>query len=213
MTIYQKICRDCQLIKQLECFSVERRSKDGLQTRCKSCAKQKYAAWKKNLSPEKVLEKSRRDRARQIEKHGLAELNAKHKSYNYKNRYKNGPLDKSPEAREKRAANSRAYLKRNPNARIAANLRCRLSQAISGKGKIVSAVKDLGCSWEEFRAHIEYKFTEGMSWENYGKWHIDHIFPLSKIDFSNEIEAKSAVHYTNLQPLWAKDNSAKSNKI
>jgi hypothetical protein len=69
----------------------------------------------------------------------------------------------------------------------------------------------LGCSTEEFLQHLESKFTEGMSWENQGKWHVDHIIPISSAITTEELEKLS--HYSNLQPLWAKDNLEKSDKI
>ncbi len=71
----------------------------------------------------------------------------------------------------------------------------------------------IGCSWIDFKIYLESKFTEGMSWDNYGKWHIDHIVPLSSFDLSDPVQLEKACHYTNLQPLWAKDNLKKSNKI
>jgi len=57
--------------------------------------------------------------------------------------------------------------------------------------------------------HVEQQFTVDMHWDNYGDWHIDHIVPLSCAD--TEEELKLLCHYTNLQPLWAVDNLAKSN--
>jgi hypothetical protein len=92
--------------------------------------------------------------------------------------------------------------------KIRDKLRTRLYQAIKfNKGG--SAVKDLGCSIEELKKHIESQFTEGMNWDNYGEWHIDHIVPLSFFKLDNPIELRSACHYTNLQPLWATDNLKK----
>lgn len=66
-----------------------------------------------------------------------------------------------------------------------------------------------GCTAEELKTHLESLFTEGMTWENYGKhgWHVDHIRPVSS--FTAE-EWEQINHYTNLQPLWAKDNITKS---
>lgn len=102
---------------------------------------------------------------------------------------------------------------------IGRNLRSRLSIAITNGQKTGSAVKDLGCSIDELRFKFESKFYpdpqsgKSMTWGNYGEWHIDHIKPLSKYNLGNPEELKKAVHYSNLQPLWAKDNWEKSNKI
>ena len=71
--------------------------------------------------------------------------------------------------------------------------------------------KLLGCSYEEVREHLSKQFTEGMSWDNYGEWHIDHIIPLASA--TTEEEVLKLYHYTNLQPLWAKDNLSKGCKI
>jgi len=69
----------------------------------------------------------------------------------------------------------------------------------------------LGCSYEELKNHLESQFVEGMSWDNRGDWHIDHIIPLSSaVDKEGLLKLS---HYTNLQPLWEKDNLEKSNKI
>lgn len=82
------------------------------------------------------------------------------------------------------------------------------------KGKRVSSIKDLGCTLDELKIYIESKFLPGMTWENWTifGWHLDHIRPLSSFNWDDPEEQKKAVHYTNLQPLWAFDNLSKGDK-
>lgn len=101
----------------------------------------------------------------------------------------------------------------NPNFKLKKILRSRLYDALNGNIKNGSAVEDLGCSIEFLIKYIETKFTESMTWDNYGEWHIDHIKPLASFDLTDRKQLLEACHYTNLQPLWAKDNLSKGAKI
>ena len=69
----------------------------------------------------------------------------------------------------------------------------------------------LGCKIEEFISYIQKQFTEGMTLENHGEWHLDHIIPLATA--KTEEDVIRLCHYTNYQPLWAEDNLFKSDKI
>ena len=69
----------------------------------------------------------------------------------------------------------------------------------------------VGCNPKFLENHIQEQFTNGMNWENYGKWHIDHKIPLSMA--KTEEELYKLCHYTNLQPMWASDNRKKGAKI
>ena len=85
---------------------------------------------------------------------------------------------------------------------------------VTGKRLRDNKVTDLlGCTLEEYKEYLESKFQEGMTWENHKKdgWHIDHILPLKESEVSEEEKLKR-LHYTNTQPLWAKDNISKGNK-
>lgn len=75
------------------------------------------------------------------------------------------------------------------------------------------ALRLLGCTIREFKAHLESKFTEGMSWENRGKWHLDHVAPLSSFNLTKLEDRQKAFHWSNYQPLWAKDNLSKGAKL
>lgn len=102
------------------------------------------------------------------------------------------------------------------NFKLASIFRSRLRRHLSKcKYSIsVSPLKTLGCTLPEFKTYLETKFTPGMTWENYGRngWHIDHIQPLSSFNLVTTEEQQIALHYTNMQPLWAIDNLRKGTK-
>jgi hypothetical protein len=81
----------------------------------------------------------------------------------------------------------------------------------NGYSKKSKAYEILGCTFEEFKQYLEKQFKKGMSWNNHGEWHLDHIYPVSLA--KDEDELIKLNHYTNFQPLWAIDNIKKSNKI
>jgi hypothetical protein len=110
-------------------------------------------------------------------------------------------------------ARRRESIRNNPNVRIARNLRRRLHLIIS-ENRAGSAVRDCGCSIEFLKNYLEERFLPGMAWSNYGRtgWHIDHISPLSWFDLTNREQTLTACHYTNLQPLWWRDNIVKGDK-
>ena len=100
-------------------------------------------------------------------------------------------------------------LKSSPNYRLSKYLRNTIYMAVIGNREHKKAIEFLGCSVVEYRKYLENKFAQGMAWDNYGEWHIDHIDPLFKFNLKDKQEFLSASHYTNTQPLWAKDNFIK----
>lgn len=99
------------------------------------------------------------------------------------------------------------------NYKVLANLRNRLKHVMTGYLKADKTLQLLGCTVEQLRAHLEARFTSGMSWSNYGEWHIDHIKPCSSYDMSDPVQQAACFHYTNLQPLWAIDNLNKGDAV
>ena len=98
-----------------------------------------------------------------------------------------------------------------PRNRVIHSQRNRLRQFIKQTGCRVHL--RFGCSPDFMRAHIEKQFTKGMTWENYGAWHIDHIMPCAQFDLSNQMHADICFNWQNLRPLWADENHAKSDTI
>jgi hypothetical protein len=83
------------------------------------------------------------------------------------------------------------------------------SNGLKKKGTKTDSI--LGCTISDFKIHIERQFLKGMSWENHGGWHLDHIVPISSA--SSESEIYGLNHHTNFRPLWAKDNLSKGARM
>lgn len=128
---------------------------------------------------------------------------------------------------EKRNAKSRAWYAKNrdrvmkhlankyrtnPTHKMRLLLRNRLNAAIAGRHRNSSAITLLGCPLDAFISYIEERFSVGMTWENWGEWHLDHIKPLASFDLFDEDQLREACHFTNMRPLWATDNYKKGAK-
>lgn len=129
----------------------------------------------------------------------------KHKYKTYGNKYKSKEYD---------TEYRRIKIKTDIKFKLKIRLRNRFAKVIKKGKKIKSVLKLLGCSIDYFKnEYLPSLFTEGMSWENYGKWHIDHIIPCASFDFTKIEDQEKCFNYTNLQPLWADDNLKKGAKI
>jgi len=73
----------------------------------------------------------------------------------------------------------------------------------------------VGYTLDDLRKYLESQFTGDMAWENYGKWHIDHIIPVSLFNFKSheDIDFKKCFELKNLQPLWKHENLSKGNNF
>jgi hypothetical protein len=94
--------------------------------------------------------------------------------------------------------------------RIKENLARRMRFILRGTQKSQKTCEILGCSPEELKAHLETTFTEGMSWDNYGDWHIDHIVPCAAFNQGDEQERMACWNWRNLRALWGEENMKKS---
>lgn len=178
-----KKCFKCEKLKSYSEFHKHPQKTDGLHPSCKLCRKLK--------SKEQYI------------KHKDA---IKERTNQYYHNNKDQIVKKQNERNKKRLKTDRFFL-------LSRRLRNRLYYALKNKNwkKNTKFSNYIGCNREELINHIQTQFKDGMSWDNYGQWHIDHIIPLDSA--KNEEELYKLCHYTNLQPLWAKDNLSKGNKI
>jgi hypothetical protein len=178
-----KICNGCKTEKDISEFNKNSKSKDGYRNECRACHKIHNARWWKK-NKEKLVVKNRE--------------------------WKKSNREKVLETTKKWQKNQR---ENNTHYAVAHSLRTRINQAIRSDYKAGSAVRDLGCSVEEFKKYIESKFEPGMTWENRGRWgnvwHIDHIKPLATFDLTDRRQFVEACNYQNMQPMWCVENNIK----
>jgi hypothetical protein len=200
--MYTKVCSVCQAEKPIDDFE-KRNNKPTY--RCKVCLSQyhkdyylKNAYKLKNTTSE--FRNNNPDYMKNWRKNNAEKV-------------KNHKINWYSKNRDKINENERNRRKCDIEYKIKKNLRRRVNQAITRNCKSISTIELLGCSVYDFLKYIESKFMCGMSWDNYGQWHIDHIIPCSSFDLTNIEQQMQCFHYSNLQPLWAKDNLSKSDKI
>lgn len=183
-----------------------KRGHDGLRRRsnrsCVECSREAVRRYQASERGSKVVAEYTKSEAR---REACVRYNKSPKGRATVSRYLGTPKQK--------ACRARVEAKIKP--RLARMLRDRVRKIVK-RGKSVragSAIRDLGCSLEEFKIYIAAKFIDDMGWSNYGEWHLDHIIPLARFDLSDRAQFLQAVHYTNYQPLWAQDNRRKAAKF
>ena len=179
--------------------------------------------WKRKerlKNPEKVKSK---ERAKYRKMRGNPESLKRHRDYHreYSKRY-----NQTEKRRVYRREWMREWTRKNAKRiykqrrgrlyeRLASVIRARIYDVLKHGYKSERTEKLIGITIRELKTYLESQFKTGMTWGNYGfyGWHIDHRIPLSSFDLSKTEEQKKAFHYTNLQPLWAKDNLQKHSKV
>jgi hypothetical protein len=221
-----KKCVKCNIEKELLDFGKAKLNKDGLKGTCKVCLELYNKEYQKIYSINNYENKKKYNKKYYID--NKEKLDNKQKKYSidnkeklkeYSNKYYTNNLEKLKEKNKKRY--SREYINKYMKERrlidslfkLRCNIRGLISKSIKARGydKNSKTFEYLGCTFEEFKIHLENKFTEGMNWENQGEWHLDHIYPVSLA--KDEEHLIKLNHYSNFQPLWAIDNIKKGNRI
>jgi hypothetical protein len=185
-----KLCSKCGVEKNTTNFHKDSRRLDGLYSSCKECKSEYYNSnrdkinTRKKINRQNNLEKSREwEKLNRIKNKSAIRIS--HRNYRNK-KYKTDILFRIKRVVNSAIRNTMKDLKQTKNRKT---------------------LSILGCSSEELKIYLESKFKDGMSWDNYGEWHIDHKIPLATAKTENDVYKLN--HYTNLQPLWAIDNLKK----
>ncbi len=179
-------------------FGKDKNRKDGLHCHCRSCVREYYKKyWVKYYLKRKDKKKEQY-------------LKSREERIEYARQYK-----KSPRGRASNLARLKTKRKNRPEFRLSQNMSRRLRKSLNGERKTNRWENVVGYTLFELKGYLEKLFQEGMSWDNYGEWHIDHIIPIAVFNFKKEkdIDFKRCWALENLQPLWAKDNLCKQAKL
>lgn len=191
-----KTCVKCKQALDESMFGESIKFRDGLLRQCKACS----AQYKRSY----YLDNAERckERARMWYRANKEKASARSKAWREKN------YESYIAAKRKRYREDIQY-------RIAEVCRCRIRMAIKGSPTNIGFYDILGATIPELRKHIESQFLPGMSWDNHGRfgWHIDHIIPCASFNLRDPDEQKKCFHYTNLRPMWWRDNIIKSDKV
>lgn len=205
-----KKCGRCQVHKYLSEFNKCKHGTLGVHGHCRECQKQvRKAFYETKQKPTKYwLSDDHRDYNRRSSKI----------RYHSDSTWREKRLQQNKERRRLEPAKVKARQQRQrwyaiPENKIACALRVRLRRAIRFNEKIDHTEKLLGCSFEFVKKHLELQFQQGMSWDNYGEWQIDHIIPCNFFDLSNPDHQTMCFNFRNLQPLWKDHNRSKGSKI
>lgn len=191
-----KFCPNCKTFKNKTEFNKHRNRHDGLQSNCRKCLAEEQKKWAKTPQGNRKLKEYRKKHRDELLLYG--------KKYREKNRKK---LTKQEQIRVKTDVNFKIR-------KLMRSIVIRSIKRVSKSNcKYSSTITQIGCSDTFFKEYIEKKFKPGMTWQNHGQWHMDHIIPCSSFDLTDPEQQKKCNHYSNLQPLWKHENLAKRDKI
>jgi len=210
----KKICTKCGDKKLISEFSKDKNKKDGLCLWYKKCKSKYY-----EINKEKILEQNKKWCKSNPEK--IRKIDKKWRKNNpeYIKKWRENNIEYAKKWRENNPEYNREYqkerLKNDPIFRLNHNMRVVIRKSLKGNKNGNHWELIVGYTLKDLKNHLESQFQDGMTWNNYGKWHIDHRIPISLFNIKNVKSKgfKKAWTLDNLQPLWAKENLSKYNKL
>ena len=216
-----KKCNKCLEFRSLSDFYKDKSKKDGLKTTCIVCRKSHYSDNKESINEKErnrysiySKEENYKSRKKKYYQDNKEVLNKRSKKWRDENLDRHKELSKINYTKNKAGilAKYKDRLDNDPLFKFIQNIKCNIRNSLvrTGYSKRTKTFEILCIEFIQFREYIENQFQEGMTWDNYGDWHLDHKTPISWA--RTEEEAVSLCHYTNYQPLWLVENISKSNK-
>jgi hypothetical protein len=189
-----KTCNKCQQVKSIDDFPTDKYTKGGVRYECRMCHNayaREYKRKKKSCIPTHAIPSVSLDAV---------------------------PIGTGKWDKEKERVYMNNYMKHryktNVNYNVKSRLAARIRQCMYNSDFTKHrTMEHVGCTVDFFRKWIESLFTNGMSWNNMGKWHFDHIRPCDSYDFNNLAHVSECFNWSNIRPLMGCENIRKSNMV
>lgn len=208
-----KVCPRCMETKGRSLFGRDSRRPDGQRVYCKACnCAVNTASRAMNIETAKASEQRWRD----ANKEAISVRGKRWRKENPERAYEMAMAWRAANPERQKEIERRSSKRRSKllNYRLRKSISEGIRLALRGR-KSAKTFELLGMTFEQFKVHLARQFLPGMTWDNYGKWHIDHIVPLSafRIESAQDEAFKAAWSPANLRPLWAQDNLRKHAKL
>lgn len=193
-----KLCRKCNIEKNINEFTKNKKLKDGIGTYCRECVK-KYSQDRYKTHPHVWKNWIDNNKEQIIVKQNIYKSKNKEKIKEYQSQYIN--------------SYSKNKYGTDIEYRLQKVLRSRLYVALKKEYKQTSAIDLIGCSLEQLKEYLEKQFDDKMNWGNYGDyWEIDHIEPVFNFNLKDIQNQQQCFHYSNLRPLSKLENQKRAKK-
>tara|TARA_Y100000034_G_scaffold93652_1_gene113384 strand:- start:606 stop:1247 length:642 start_codon:yes stop_codon:yes gene_type:complete len=210
----EKKCNKCDVVKPLDEFHKDNSKKDGRHGRCKECKNQYYQDNReRKLEYSKQYRQDNKEERLEYEKQYRQEHKETLKEYS--RQYRQDNREERNEYQKEYITNRRAN---DPAFALRMNVRHLINKALKSNGGSKSGesvLQYLPYTIEQLKEHLESQFEPGMTWENRDEWHIDHIYPQSRLPYDSMSHPNFLKCWAleNLQPLWAEENMSKGDKV
>lgn len=206
-----KRCGRCGVDKSLKSFNLCKTGRLGRHNHCRYCQRvYRKRYYERNATAARTYSRAYRKTEKAIRERRENYIKRRDVLLARNRKYRN-----TPEARRKANIARRRLYVTDLSFRLTVNLRVRVRKALAGISKSASTLNLLGCTLEEFKAHLKRQFKPGMLWSNYGYrgWHVDHIIPCASFDLSDPDQQLACFHYSNMRPTWRFDNQSRGCKF
>lgn len=209
IVVESKVCKKCGIEKGINMFHKKKQNKDGHSHICAICQAKYIKDYKNTPNGKEAYQKGRKKYY----------INHKQNYIDYRETEQYQEYRNSEEYKKMCTQSHLIYVKKRMSIdlefKIEQNLRLAVRTRLKKRNIDARTLELIGCTYDQFKAHIESLFKEGMTWDNwefYG-WHLDHIIPCAAFDLTDPEQQKKCFNYTNLQPLWWYENFSKGAKI